>query len=40
MVNIFATNVGGNAVFDFGGGDILTVVGNGRNALVDDIIIV
>ena len=40
VVNMFASNVGSSAVFDFGGGDVLTVVDVGKNALVDDIIIV
>ncbi len=40
VVNMFASNVNGNTVFDFGGGDVLTLIGIGKNVLVDDIDIV
>ncbi len=38
---MFASSVGGNTVFNFAGGDVLTVVGiNNPNVLADDILIV
>ncbi len=40
VVDMFASNIGGNAVFDFGGGNVVTAVGIGKNQLVDDIDIV
>lgn len=41
VISNFATVVGGNAVFDFGGGDILTVQGvSNLSILADDIAIV
>ena len=41
VVDMFANSVGGNTVFNFGGGDVLTVVGIANpDNLVDDIGIV
>ncbi|MCB1340134.1 MAG: M10 family metallopeptidase [Pseudooceanicola sp.] len=40
VISQFGDMVGGNAVFDFGGGDVLTIKGFNLNQLADDLVIV